>query len=271
MYKQMPDEKRTKIPLTKKGTPASTTDPATWFTYDEVRSHEKVGFVFTKDDHMVAIDLDHVLENRHPLHSWVDGIVRDCSSYTEVSPSGTGLHTIGAGIKPGWLRSRVDMPEGSSIEVYDSGRYFTMTGDVFEGYSEFREIDVARVFDFLKPSFRQQSMLGTNKPFNGSHLRVSVHQIVGEFREGQNSAHPFHGSTTGSNFMVDKGGETWRCWRHGVTGNALHLLGQRDRIIECGEKPSGEKWREIIEIAKKEGLIPDRFKLLQEEIRGAKW
>ena len=49
-------------------------------------------------------------------------IVRAIDSYTEVSPSGTGLHELAWGSLPGGLRRR------GFIEMYDGGRFFTVTG-----------------------------------------------------------------------------------------------------------------------------------------------
>ena len=49
-------------------------------------------------------------------------IVRELDSYTEFSPSGTGLHVL--------LRAK--LPPGGNrrgrIEIYDRGRFFTVTG-----------------------------------------------------------------------------------------------------------------------------------------------
>lgn len=70
-------------------------------------------------------------------------------------------------------------------------------------------------------------------------------------------AHPFHGSDTGANFMVDEGGETRRCWRHDTTGNALHLVGLEQGLISCGDWDHGgldtDTWREIFEAAREAG------------------
>src|SRR5262249_20637492 len=80
------------------------------------------GFVFTSDDPFTGIDLDH---SRNPQTSEISEraqqILETFDSYTEVSPSGTGLHCIIKGkLPPG--RRRVE-----GVEVYDSGRFFTIT------------------------------------------------------------------------------------------------------------------------------------------------
>ena len=87
---------------------------------------------------------------------------------------------------------------------------------------------------------------------------LSVYDVIsaGSHPEGERVEHPIHGSSTGTNFMVDHGGDTWRCWRHDTTGNALHLLGMDAGILSCGEWPVGsETWSEIFEEAEERGLI----------------
>src|SRR5262249_59536187 len=58
---------------------------------------------------------------------WAREIVAALDSYTEVSPSGTGLHSFVCGKLP--LGGR----RHGRIEMYDRDRYFTVTGDHLEG------------------------------------------------------------------------------------------------------------------------------------------
>lgn len=120
--------KPTKQPLSPRtGTPASTTDPTTWATFEEAlvcAGSDGVGFVFTADDDYVGIDLDGCRDaETGALEPWAADIVSQLSSYTEVSPSGKGVHVIVRGSLPGTRRRK------GSIEMYSEGRYFTMTGN----------------------------------------------------------------------------------------------------------------------------------------------
>ncbi len=86
-----------------------------------------VGFVFTEEDDFVGIDLDDCIV-RGELTDFAEEIVGELDSYTEVSPSGNGLHVL--------IRSDLDeafKPEKHDIEVYPRDRYFTLTGDRYEG------------------------------------------------------------------------------------------------------------------------------------------
>lgn len=112
---------------------ASTTDPRTWSTLDDALHalrggrFDGLGFVFTEDDPFIGIDLDHVRDpDTGEIEPWALEIIEALGTYTEISPSGTGIHIICAGRLPGPGRKR------GQTEVYDRARYFTMTGILLE-------------------------------------------------------------------------------------------------------------------------------------------
>jgi len=89
-----------------------------------------LGYVFSADDVIMGVDLD---DCRDPDSGTIDEWALDVmemlqNAYWEVSPSGTGLHALVVGMKPEGP-NRADVGDsGGHIEVYDSGRYFTVTG-----------------------------------------------------------------------------------------------------------------------------------------------
>ncbi len=114
---------------------ASTTDPATWGTFDQAmglaRGHgfSGIGFVFSADDPYCGIDLDKCRDPQTgEVESWALDIICTFNSYTEVSPSGRGVHIIIKGKLPKQGRRK------GKIEMYDQSRFFTITGvDLTEG------------------------------------------------------------------------------------------------------------------------------------------
>lgn len=122
----------TKVPLNPAtGAQASTTDPATWGTFDQAlaryraRNLPGVGFVFAPDDPYCGIDIDHCRDAATgALTTVAKSIVAALDAYAEASPTGTGVHVIARARLPG--KGRKDSKQG--IELYDSGRYFTITG-----------------------------------------------------------------------------------------------------------------------------------------------
>jgi primase-polymerase (primpol)-like protein len=119
------------------GRPADANDPAVWTTFDDALKHydnrrrklDGVGFVFTDDDPYSGIDLD---ECRDPgsgeLQPWAEEIVCEVCSYTEVSPSGTGVKIVVRGKLPPGSKTRK-----GRIEVYSRAHYFTLTGNRLPG------------------------------------------------------------------------------------------------------------------------------------------
>jgi len=122
--------KRTKPPYDPKtGNRASHSDPSTWGTFIQAvkgldNGFDGIGFVFTESDPFCGIDLDKCIDpTSGEVATWAVKLVKDFGSYTEVSPSGTGLKIFIRGKLPhGGLKTK-------HIEVYDRLRFFTITGD----------------------------------------------------------------------------------------------------------------------------------------------
>jgi len=135
--------KRTKPPIDsnsdnwpnpKKPAHAKSDNPDTWSSYDTavatLKQHELsgVGFVFTKEDPFSGIDID---KCRDPetgvIEPWATDIINRAKSYTEISPSETGVKIFLKAKLPGNRRRK------GKVEMYDSLRYFTVTGQHLQG------------------------------------------------------------------------------------------------------------------------------------------
>ncbi|WP_222847838.1 hypothetical protein [Haloferax sp. KTX1] len=147
------DGKPTKIPVTPgAGGFASSTESETWASfeaaleYTETEHADGVGFVFTDDDPIVGVDLDDCrdLETDDVDDAALD-IIERLDSYTEVSPSGTGYHVLITGELPDGRNRR------GSVELYDTARFFTVTGD----HVEQTPTRVARRQDALRAIHRE--------------------------------------------------------------------------------------------------------------------
>jgi len=126
--------KPTKVPHQPGGALASSTDPATWSTFDDVRAayeargFDGVGFVFTAADPFVGIDLDGCRDAATgELEPWAQAVVDRFATYTEVSVSGRGVHLILMGALPPGGRKQ------GAVETYEQERYFTMTACALNG------------------------------------------------------------------------------------------------------------------------------------------
>jgi putative DNA primase/helicase len=131
-----PKAKPSKVPVdVKTGRNASSTDPDTWVSFREAekalkeRGYAGLMFAIHPDDGYVFIDLD---ECRNPKsnapNAQAKEILRLLNSYSEVSPSGTGVHILVKGKKPG-ARCR-----SNKVEMYDHDRFAAMTGRVMPSW-----------------------------------------------------------------------------------------------------------------------------------------
>lgn len=133
--KQRGGGKITKIPINPlDGTYAKTNDPTTWSCFEDAetsyRSHgsDGVGFVFTERDDFIGIDLDECIDpDSGEIDLDAERVIRQMQSYTEISPSGRGVHIIVKGKLPGAGKNT------DKIEIYDEKRYFTITGNLLDG------------------------------------------------------------------------------------------------------------------------------------------
>jgi primase-polymerase (primpol)-like protein len=114
---------------------ADSTDPSTWSTFskalyfleEEDHFYDGVGFVFSEDGPFAGVDLDGCRRQGELSDEAVD-ITEELESYTEVSPSGSGLHIICRASLSGRRRRTKEIPGMEGIEVYDKTRFFTITG-----------------------------------------------------------------------------------------------------------------------------------------------
>lgn len=139
---QRPDDaKPTKVPIQKDGQFASSTDPKTWATYDEVG--ENKGVVFEPTVGIIGIDFDHCIdEDGNITNEQIRQFVTSAKTYVEYSPSKTGLHLLFKSTE------RIDLEankhhfnDTESVEAYTWGRYFTFTGNEHPDSKPLLEVD----------------------------------------------------------------------------------------------------------------------------------
>lgn len=126
------DGKQRKPPVNARtGQLASPTDPQTWSTFPQALQalqsgkFNGLGFVFSQEDPFCGTDLDHAVDADGNLEAWALPILVTLNSYTEKSPSGTGLHIITKATLPDHGRKK------GNLEMYDRDRYFTLTANHF--------------------------------------------------------------------------------------------------------------------------------------------
>jgi hypothetical protein len=124
-----------KLPVTPDGKAASSTNPATWSTFDEVFDSWIVGDGFdglglVLGDDVQGIDIDDCRDpDTGELSDFGRRVLEGVAGYAEVSPSGTGIKIF--------TRSNLDTSRTKKevgLELYRDGRYFTVTGHQLNGH-----------------------------------------------------------------------------------------------------------------------------------------
>jgi hypothetical protein len=182
LYRTRSGSRPTKPPINPNtGMGASHSDPTSWGSYDEALAYTQrrnlpgVGYVLSEDDDIGGADLDHCLMDGR-LAPWAQEIVDLNESYTEISPSGSGLRIFMRGKPEKTIKS-----DAAHVELYRDKRFLTVTGLHFSS----TPIDIRpapKTIEALlsrangvKPSPRQQPQIGQGGDFfrrvNGVALR----------------------------------------------------------------------------------------------------
>ena len=144
------EDKVTKIPVSAyDGSPAKSNDENTWSDFEtaleavEKFNLDGLGFFFKTP--YFGIDIDGVKEEIDRFHNddhnnnIVSEFIDMMCSYSEISVSGNGIHIIAKGELPEGARRR------GNIEMYDSGRFFVMTGNQIGTYTRVEEDEFNKI------------------------------------------------------------------------------------------------------------------------------
>lgn len=152
-------------------------------------SIDGIGFVITSGDSIVGIDLDDCLSNNQ-LKSGARRIVDQIDSYTELSPSGNGIHILLEGDLSG-----LDTP--SNIEIYDQKRYFTLTGDHLPGTPDCIHNRQGNLFSLIDSRTQSLSTQTTNStPTNSSQQNNSPSADTDLLSDGNDALREFEREST---------------------------------------------------------------------------
>ena len=128
--------KPTKVPCQCNGKNAKSDDPRTWTSYSNVLAAFRpdrfsgIGFVLSHLDPFAGIDLDNCLGEGGNPKPWTSSILEQfANTYCEISPSNRGVKCFMKAALPGKGKA-ADYMDGR-IEMYDQGRFFTVTGRAF--------------------------------------------------------------------------------------------------------------------------------------------
>jgi hypothetical protein len=160
---------------------ASSTDARTWSPFEEaiasVERADGIGYAFSTDDPFFGADLDGELPEADKR-----AILSKLETYSEHSVSGTGYHVIGRGRLPEGSRKRK-----GPIEIYDSGRFFVMTGAHVRGTPETIEARQAELEEVIA-HFLPQPNTKDLSDFEPQPVDLADEDLLDRARRAKNGA-----------------------------------------------------------------------------------
>src|SRR5215217_6853157 len=157
--------------------------------YDARRVHA-IGIVLSEDDPITIADIDHALDpETGEMHPRAAEIVERFDTYQETSVSGTGIHIVMHGKKPG-PRCKKELGDGVSVEIYDQKRFVVVTGNGLGNRKTIRncqeELDdlYAELFPERRTSADRPTILGAVDLEDSELLERARHSRTGaKFRK----------------------------------------------------------------------------------------
>lgn len=169
---------------------AKSNDESTWVSFEDAANqsinYDGIGFFFKAP--YVGIDLDKVGNEieQYLEEPDTDNIIGEfinvLETYAEISPSGTGIHLITKGELPPRGRRR------GNVEIYDTGRFFTMTGNQIGGYNGISEDEYGQL-NFLHNKYiasheKESKKINTSTGFGND---LTVEKIIEIAKKSKNS------------------------------------------------------------------------------------
>jgi len=242
------DGNQTKVPYRIDGLRASPTNPNDWTDFAtavnafDPEKYNGLGFVLTKEDNIVCIDLDECIGEDGKICDRANNIVRIMNSWTEISQSGKGLHIFVRGTKT-TDKCKATPREFKSLEVYDHDRYIAMTGNHLQGTpSEIieRQNRLDEIFTTYFPE-RESTPAQAIKPHNDS---LSDDEIIALCRKAKNAdkfvALYDNGDTSEYNNDESRAEQALACLLAFYTRDAAQI----ERIMNASALARREKWRQ---------------------------
>lgn len=105
---------------------------------------------------LIGVDLDHCIKDGK-LSDFAMEVIKQLDSYTEISPSGKGVHILLYG------NPDIDSLKTNDIEIYTAKRYFTFTGKTYAGKTEIRsgrDAEISKLYQRVKAAAGQATSSG---------------------------------------------------------------------------------------------------------------
>lgn len=170
---------------------AKSTDPATWTDFETAMRYAEEnnceGLSFALDGSGIScIDLDHSVEKDGTLSANAEKLTKEISeTYTETSVSGNGIHIFVKDdiLAKGKYRNRA-VTDSGEIEVYDAGRFISMTGAVRSGMLTLGKCPQATM-SWLRQTLGRRTAEQNRQPEQHDRASQSDQEVIDRIRRSK--------------------------------------------------------------------------------------
>jgi hypothetical protein len=185
-YEAGKDGKQTKVPYQPNGKRASSTNPDTWRTYNQcvgaLKQHiasedwnqefDGLFFVLSSNDPFSVVDFDHCIDDGK-IKTETRLMVDRLKSYTEISPSGEGMHTWVKSPAPGDKHKHTKL----QVEFFSDNRFMSVTGwrvHATNAEIEERQEELKQLYDGVFDGANDGANNGQNHQPNARQSPITV-------------------------------------------------------------------------------------------------
>jgi putative DNA primase/helicase len=170
----------------------------------ETGDYSGIGFIITPP--LVMVDLDRSFDraNGTITNPQAQEVVQELKSYTELSPSGTGLHILAYGVLPG---------KGihTTVEMYGQDHFTTITADQIPGTTatiQHRQVALTSLYHLFAPTVAETPFQNTRGGV-GANAGNALRELPPEAEKDsllhgllRGDISPFHGDASRADFVL---------------------------------------------------------------------
>lgn len=177
-----------KVPYQLIEIPASSVNPSSWSSFDKtiqkLDDYDGVGFVLTKEDDYICLDLDDIHIDRETYKPLTD-IAKEVMEMTwwEVSPSGTGVHAYFKGTLPDEVKRK---NKSEHLELYSHSRFMTFTG-VNDGITKEISSDQSYIDSLVERYFKHEVITNDTINYDITPANLEDNEVIQLMAKSKNA------------------------------------------------------------------------------------
>lgn len=234
-----------KVPYQLIGLKASSVNPSSWSSFDKtikkLDDYDGVGFVLTKEDEYICLDLDNIHINSETFEPMTD-IAKEVMEKTwwEVSPSGTGIHAYFKGTLPDEVMKK---NKSEHLELYYHSRFMTFTGVNDDVYREV-SCDQTYIDSLVERYFKREVITNDVINYDITQANLEDNEVIQLMAKSKNADKLSKLMSGGWREVFESQSEADLSLLNALAFYTQKNAGQMDRIFRTSDLMR-EKWDEL--------------------------